>query len=299
MTPLRFAAPGFAAAASRVADFLQARLGFDLWMVTRAEGDDWIVLQTADRGYQVSPGAVFRWSDSFCSRMVRDLGPRVAADASTIPAYAAAPIARLVPIGSYVGVPIARPDGRLFGTLCGIHPTAKPPGLEAELPLVELFADLLGDLLAAEFRAAEADRRAERLAADAVRDETTGAYSRAAWDDLLAAEERRCRAFGHPAFVAAVAVRAADPRTFRDIAQLITHLSRPTDPVAAVGPGELAVLGVEGGRDEAARFERKLWAVLRAFDTPASAAVELLHPGGTLAAAWAAARGQAVGLIAG
>jgi len=31
--------------------FLHRRLGFDLWMVTRTEGDNWIVLQTEDHGY--------------------------------------------------------------------------------------------------------------------------------------------------------------------------------------------------------------------------------------------------------
>ncbi len=51
-------------------------------------------------------GDVFAWSDSFCSRMVRGLGPRVAPVSEDVPAYRDAPIGRQVPIGAYVGVPL-------------------------------------------------------------------------------------------------------------------------------------------------------------------------------------------------
>ena len=36
--------------------FLHQRLGFALWMVTRTEGDDWIVLHAEDYGYGVAVG---------------------------------------------------------------------------------------------------------------------------------------------------------------------------------------------------------------------------------------------------
>lgn len=65
--------------------FLHGRLGFDLWMVTRVEGDDWIVLETEDHGYGVTPTSVFRWADSFCSQMVAGRGPRLYPDIATHP----------------------------------------------------------------------------------------------------------------------------------------------------------------------------------------------------------------------
>jgi len=83
--------------------FLHRRLGFDLWMVTRTEGDDWIVLQSEDHGYGVAPGTVFRWADSFCSEMVKGNGPRIAPRSDVVPAYAAAPIGRQVQIKAHVG----------------------------------------------------------------------------------------------------------------------------------------------------------------------------------------------------
>lgn len=51
-----FVVHDFATAAQAVLSFLHDRFGFGLWMVTRVEGDDWIVLQSDDHGYGVPPG---------------------------------------------------------------------------------------------------------------------------------------------------------------------------------------------------------------------------------------------------
>lgn len=64
----------FETAVRAVLAFLHHRLGFGLWMVTRTEGEDWIVLQTEGHAYDVNPGQVFCWTDSFCSRMVKGMG---------------------------------------------------------------------------------------------------------------------------------------------------------------------------------------------------------------------------------
>ena len=55
----------FEEAGQAVLKFLYQKFGFNLWMITRTEGDDWIVLQSEDNGYNVQPGQVFRWADSF------------------------------------------------------------------------------------------------------------------------------------------------------------------------------------------------------------------------------------------
>ena len=64
----------FETAAQAVLAYLQALVGFDLWMVTRTEGNDWIVLQASDRGYGIQEGDMFTWADSFCSRMIQGQG---------------------------------------------------------------------------------------------------------------------------------------------------------------------------------------------------------------------------------
>src|SRR4051812_30560722 len=108
-------APDFAGASQEVLAFLQGRIGMDLWMVTRTDDADWVVLSCADRAYGVEPGTVFRWADTVCSRMVRGEGPRVAPRAADVAAYADAPIRAELDVGAYVGVPLIDDHGELFG----------------------------------------------------------------------------------------------------------------------------------------------------------------------------------------
>ena len=133
----------FRSASTEVVQYLHDRLGFGLWMVTRTEGRDWIVLAADDHGYAVQEGDVFQWADSFCSRMVVDEGPRIAPRSADVPAYAAAPIGDQVPIGAYIGVPLRTSDGKLFGTLCAIDPQPQPDHIVGELPQIEMMARLL------------------------------------------------------------------------------------------------------------------------------------------------------------
>ena len=194
----------FDTAARAVLSFLYRRMGFGLWMVTRTEGDDWIVLQAEDHGYDVKEGTVFRWADSFCSRMVDGLGPRIAPSSDAVPAYASAPIGQQVKIGAYVGVPLRGPEGALFGTLCAIDPQMQPAAIVHEQELVEMMAGLLSSLLQAELRLVNEARRAERAESEALTDGLTGLYNRRGWVNLLAAEEGRCRRYGHPASIIAI-----------------------------------------------------------------------------------------------
>ena len=76
-------APDFAGASREVLSFLHQRIGMDLWMVSRADNEDWVVLAAEDHGYGVRQGDVFRWADTFCSLMVNGDGPRVAPSAAS------------------------------------------------------------------------------------------------------------------------------------------------------------------------------------------------------------------------
>ena len=104
----------FAAAAQATMAHLRRRLGLQLWMVTRTEGDDWIVLYTdedtdeaaardTDTGsgfrYDIAPGQSFRWNDTFCARMVLGHGPGIAPSTQDVAAYAQAPLAERLPAG--------------------------------------------------------------------------------------------------------------------------------------------------------------------------------------------------------
>jgi diguanylate cyclase len=291
------ALPNFSEAASTILRFLHERTGVDLWMATRTEGEDWIVLAEHDHGYGVEAGKVFRWSDSFCSRMVADQGPRVATDSRAVPAYADAPLAKQLPIRAYIGVPLSRADGTLFGTLCGLHREVKSEALHAELPLVELLAKLLSSLLISELAAHEQARRAERAEAELLTDSLTGLFNRRGWDSLLAAEESRCKRYGHPACVLSIDLdelkqvndsegHARGDELLKATADVLRSASRQQDVMARVGGDEFAVLAVEcdvmGGQ---ALVERLLNAFTSA-GVKASIGIAPRRPSETLDRAW-------------
>ncbi|MGH2689114.1 MAG: GAF domain-containing protein, partial [Actinomycetota bacterium] len=178
----------FATAARRVMAHLRDRMGFGLWMVTRAAGDDWIVLDTLGSGSDVKAGDVLPWSDSLCRHMVAGEGPRIAPRSREVAAYRYAGLARTMPVAAYVGMPIHRPDGSLFGTLCALDPEAQPEVVAAELPLVELLTDLLASVLAYELGTLGDARRAEKAALESDTDPLTRLPDRRAWARSLEAE---------------------------------------------------------------------------------------------------------------
>ena len=287
----------FDTAARAVLSFLYRRMGFGLWMVTRTEGDDWIVLQAEDHGYDVKEGTVFRWADSFCSRMVDGLGPRIAPSSDAVPAYASAPIGQQVKIGAYVGVPLRGPEGALFGTLCAIDPQMQPAAIVHEQELVEMMAGLLSSLLQAELRLVNEARRAERAESEALTDGLTGLYNRRGWVKLLAAEEGRCRRYGHPASI--IAIDLDGLKAINDIyghlkgdellaraGSVIRGTARSQDVVARVGGDEFVVLTVECDRAGSERQAERLRAGFAQAGVKASIGLATRRPERGLQHSW-------------
>lgn len=271
----------FGEASVAVLNFLYQRLKFNLWMITRTEGDDWIVLQAEDRGYGVKEGTVFCWADSFCCQMVLGLGPRIAPCASAVPVYASTPIAQQVTIGAYIGVPLVLGDGSLFGTLCAIDPEPQPEAITAELPSIEMLARLLCSLLETDLKLTEQIRRAERAEAEALTDALTGLYNRRGWEQLLAAEESRCCRFGHRASIISIDLdelkqvndtqgHASGDELLWKAAQVIRTSVRQQDIAARVGGDEFVVLVVEADRNSAAALVLRLQSQLTAAGIKAS-----------------------------
>lgn len=288
----------FNTAALAVLTYLHDRLGFDLWMVTRTEGNDWIVLQTNDQGYGVKVGDVFSWTDSFCSRMVKGEGPRIAPRSDEVAVYAAAPIGQQVKIGAYVGVPLINEDGSLFGTLCAIDPAPQPPTIQQELPLVELLAQLLSRILHADTKAAEQARLAERLQTEALTDGLTGLYNRRGWDQLLDGEEERCTIYGYPACVIVIDIdglksinddhgHSAGDQLLQQTATVFRQITRKQDVVARIGDDEFAMLCVECPLDEGESLKSSLEQALKASQLKASVGIAGRHPSQGLRWAWA------------
>jgi diguanylate cyclase len=265
-------APDFAGASREVLSFLHQRIGMDLWMVTRADNEDWVVLAAEDHSYGVKQGDVFRWADTFCSRMVRGDGPRVAPRAIDVPAYAALPITRQLPIGAYVGVPLVDTEGQLFGTLCGLNPQPMPASIVAEQPMVEVLADMLSGLLSAELSTSALTREAETARSEALTDALTGLANRRGWEVALAlaAEEERCRRYGATACVVAIELdgmkspgvspvaRDAHETLLIRAAQALRQTVRKPDTLARLDDDRFVVLGVECSTAEAMALLRRL-----------------------------------------
>ncbi len=246
----------FEKAGHAVLSYLQQHFGFDLWMITRTEGNDWIVLQATENNYGVSAGQVFGWLDSFCSEMVKGNGPCIAPFVEEVPLYAAAPIAQHIDIQAYIGQPLTYADGSLFGTLCAIHPSSQPKNITQDQPLLELMGTLLSTILQAELKSNVHIRRTERLEAEVLTDELTHLYNRRGWNRLLEAEEERCRRHGHPAAVLVIDLNhlkfvndnyghAAGDRLIECAARALSKAARSNDVVARLGGDEFGILCVE------------------------------------------------------
>lgn len=286
----------FDTAARAALRLLHERLGFDLWMVTRVEGNDWIVLQTEDHGYGVEANTVFRWADSFCSQMVAGRGPRIAPGSASVPAYAAAPIGRQLKIESYVGVPLTYGDGSLFGTLCAIHPTPQPEAIKEELPLIEFFAAMLSSMLNTELKATEAAREQTEAGTDAM----TGLYNRRGWNRLLEAEDARCRRHDRTACIVAIDLddlqavndsqgHAAGDKLICRAGRAIRGATRESDVVAWLGGDQFAVLGVESGPANSEQLLQQIREALDRAHVTASLALAMRLPVEGLYHAWQAA----------
>ncbi len=307
MIPTVNAFPDFRTAAAAVLDYLHRRLGFDLWMVTRVQGQEWIILQVEDHGYGMQPGSMLKWADSFCVRMVEGEGPCVTPRALDVPAYASQPVAQQMKIGAYIGIPLTREDGSLFGTLCAIHPAPQPDQIVLEQPMIELFGRLLASILNEELKTVAGARREERSIAGVHRDGQTSLFDRTGWEQLLKLEERRCADYGNPAAVIMITLPESDrnglkttgangdPRCeyLERVAGALTAATRDQDIIARVATRQFAVLAVECDRGGTKTLVSRLTAALREAAIEASLRVAQRTPPRTLWHSWREAEGAA------
>lgn len=259
----------FEDAGKKVLEYLHQHLGFNLWMITRTEGNDWIVLQTKDHGYGVKPGQVFKWDDSYCSQMVLGKTPCIAPNSEEIPLYAQAGINKLVDIKAYIGQPLLNEDGTLFGTLCAIDPSPQPQNIEAYRDLLEVFSLLLSRILQNELKINEQKRVSEKFEMDSLTDHLTGTFNRRAWDNLLALEENRCKIYGHPTTIIIIDLNnlkdindqfghAEGDLLIQKTAHILKKSVRSGDLVARLGGDEFGILNIEMNLDNTQKLVNRI-----------------------------------------
>ncbi len=135
-------------AACRLLQYLYETIGWDLWAVTRVEGDHQVVLH-AHPTEAVRPGLSLPWEESFCRAMVTGEAPRVATVTAAVPAYSSRTMGPLAGVAAYIGVPLVARDLQVWGSLCGLAFRAQPRSATRDLPRVEMVARTLSTLLAA------------------------------------------------------------------------------------------------------------------------------------------------------
>jgi hypothetical protein len=140
--------PDWCAAAEGALKFLSEHVGWDVWMVTQVVDDRQVVL-LAHPPEAVRPGMELPWEKSFCRQMIEGNAPRLATVTAAVPAYATRTTGTLRDVAAYVGIPLVRADGTLFGTLCGVAFRAKPLSATREMSVVEAAARMLSTLMAA------------------------------------------------------------------------------------------------------------------------------------------------------
>jgi len=135
--------------------------------IARVTETTWTACATLDTlGFGLVPGGQLVLETTICDEIRQSSTSVVFARASTHPLYSKHHTPRIYGLESYASVPIHRPDGSFFGTLCAIDSS---PGNFAEAHArrsMELLAELVGNYLDKEDRLQEA----ETALSDAQRD---------------------------------------------------------------------------------------------------------------------------------
>lgn len=231
---------------------LRLAIPFKLWMVTRVSGDDWSILFANDEENRIERGTVLKWSDSFCSRMVKEEGPRFAPDAQLIPSYREAPINDVFQIGAYIGQPLVSDTDVLYGTLCAVDPEPKQEFTPEQRELVVLISRTMSTMLSAWTKIEESRQTEAKLRYQAHTDALTGLANRQAWELLIAEENDSLSKLGDNALVMLIdldGLKAANDnfghaegdRYIIKAAHVLRGLVREQDFVARIGGDEFAI----------------------------------------------------------
>ena len=244
---------GFNEASAAVVDYLKSVVPMGFWAVTRFDGLRQLYLEVRDDSYGLDAGGSHLWEDSFCVNMVAGKTPRIAPDAMAIPEYAASGIAGQINIGAYVGIPITRADGELFGTLCGLDPAPRSDEMLQHGPLLDILGMLLSTILETDLERTRQARLLERAEAAAESDQMTGLFNRRGWDRYMEIEEARFRRFGDPGAVLVIDLdglkevndtlgHQAGDELIRLAASVIHETIRDCDIAARLGGDEFGII---------------------------------------------------------
>lgn len=287
----------FAAATRGVLTFLQAQVPLGLWMVTRTDGQRWIVLQADDRGYGIKPGDVLPYAESLCAQRLACAAPDIAPDVDQVDAYRNAPARQRAPIRAYISLPLVLENGTAFGTLCALDPAPQQPELLRHGELLTLLARQLATILHFDLAREDAWREATLARAAAETDALTGCLNRRGWEQHCAREEQRCRDLGSALSVLVVDLddlkhvndtrgHAAGDTLIRRAAEVMAESVGTGRVLARTGGDEFALLLPNHTLAQATRVRDSLRAALAGNGIEASMGLAERKPYRDLSAAW-------------
>ena len=119
--------------------------GLGFAAVARVTEDRWIACAVRDEiSFGLRPGGELQVDTTICDE-IRDSGQPIVIDhVAEDEAYCGHPTPRMYGFQSYISMPIYRPDGRFFGTLCAIDPRPARLNTPETVGMFKLFADLIG-----------------------------------------------------------------------------------------------------------------------------------------------------------
>lgn len=127
--------------------------GMGFAAVARVTEERWIACAVRDEiAFGLVPGGELRVATTICDE-IRDSGRAVVIDhVAEDDNFCQHPTPKMYGFQSYISVPIFRPDGRFFGTLCAIDPRPARLNTPETVGMFKLFADLIAFHLDAQER---------------------------------------------------------------------------------------------------------------------------------------------------
>lgn len=144
---------GRIAAVPRILETVAHITGLRFAAVARVTDASWTACAIYDDlGFGLGVGGQLVLESTICNNIRQSLKPVIFEHASEHPVYSQHHTPRIYGLESYVSVPIYRPDGSFFGTLCAIDSVPAKFDETHILRTMDLFAELIGNYLASEER---------------------------------------------------------------------------------------------------------------------------------------------------
>ena len=149
-------------AVPRILETVAASTGLGFVAVAHVTADSWITCAVLDNlGFGLKVGDPLDVTTTLCEE-VRSSGEAIVIDSVRDSArYRDHHTPRIYGFQSYFSIPIYRPDGAYFGTLCGLDPVARELSAPSTVATLQLFAELISHQL--EREQAHADTRTALL----------------------------------------------------------------------------------------------------------------------------------------